>query len=179
MTVKPDEVFFSRKNLVRRGTRNSFGSRMAWPPAVHNIFAAVINGLYHAVYSNSSFILSGTISRTIVPPSARGRWKIRRECPPSAFSCCADHFGFAARFGSHSTAIVFNLQNEIFRLQAQSNPGLGRLRVLDDIMNGLFKREEDVVADFRRNRNRGQLRRQIRAVRRPASARYSCAYLPA
>ena len=35
----------------------------------------------------------------------------------------------------------------------QPNPGLGRLRVLDDIVNGFLEREEDVVADFRRNGN--------------------------
>ena len=48
--------------------------------------------------------------------------------------------------------------------QAQSNPGLGRLRVFDDVVDGFLEGEEDVVADFRRNRDRGQLRRQIGAV---------------
>ena len=68
---------------------------------------------------------------------------------------------------SGSTAIVLDFQDELPRLQAQPDPRLGRLRVLDDVVDGLLEREKSIVADFRRNRNCGQLRRQFRAVTQP------------
>src|SRR5258708_28437307 len=45
----------------------------------------------------------------------------------------------------NSTAIVFDFQNKIMRLQAQSNPDFAGMRVFDDVVNGFLKREKNIV----------------------------------
>ena len=52
----------------------------------------------------------------------------------------------------------------MFRLQAQPNPDFARLRVFDDVVDGFLEREKNIVAHFRRNRRRRQLRRHVHAI---------------
>src|SRR5882762_6028705 len=145
--LKPSARFSTRASVVRNWSLSS---------TMDTEMGIILNGLQRNVQAHEGSALGagddGKLSADIFHPF----FHVTQAVPV-----------LRGRGTAQPAPVVFDLQNKSAGRQPQPDPGFGRLRVLDHIIDGFLEGEKNMVTDFRRNVGRGQVRRDIGAITQP------------